>query len=54
MPMYEFVCRDCHKGFEIIRSLAELTAGHVTCPNCGSKNVERAWSSVYAITSKKS
>lgn len=54
MPMYEFVCGDCHKGFEVIRSLSALTTGNVTCPNCGSKNVERVWSSVYAITSKKS
>lgn len=54
MPVYEFVCRDCHKEFEVIRSLSELTASPVTCPHCGSKSIERVWSSVYAITSKKS
>lgn len=54
MPVYEFTCRDCHKDFEVIRTLSELTSGVLTCPHCGSKNIERTWSSIYAITSKKS
>jgi putative FmdB family regulatory protein len=54
MPVYEFVCRDCQKGFEVVRPVADLEAGTVTCAHCGSRNIERAWSRVYAITSKKS
>jgi putative FmdB family regulatory protein len=33
MPVYEFMCRDCGKRFDV---------------------VERAYSQVYAVTSKKS
>ncbi len=53
MPVYEFVCRDCKKRFEIVRPVSDVKAS-VTCPGCGSQNVERAWSTVYAITAKKS
>ena len=53
MPVYEFVCRDCQKTFEIIRPMSESSAS-VTCIHCGSTKVERIWSTVYAVTSKKS
>jgi putative FmdB family regulatory protein len=53
MPVYEFVCRDCQKPFEIIRSMSEATEG-VKCPACGSTRVDRTYSHVYAKTSKKS
>ena len=29
MPMYEFVCRDCHKGFEIIRCNYRTPEGEI-------------------------
>ncbi len=53
MPVYEFVCRDCHKPFELARPMSEATAT-VTCPACGSTQVDRTYSQVYAKTSKKS
>ena len=53
MPVYEFVCHDCEKTFEILRPMSE-TASNVTCVHCGSTNIERIWSTVYAVTSKKS
>ncbi len=53
MPVYEFVCRDCKKQFEIARPVSEHK-DTVSCPGCGSQNVERTWSAVYAVTSKKS
>lgn len=53
MPVYEFVCRDCQKVFEIVRPMAE-SAATPTCPACGSAHVDRAYSQVYAKTSKKS
>jgi putative FmdB family regulatory protein len=52
MPVYEFTCRDCQKTFEIVRSMSE--SAKITCAHCGSSKVERIWSSVHAITSKKS
>jgi putative FmdB family regulatory protein len=53
MPVYEYVCRDCQKPFEVIRPMAESTATP-KCPACGSTRVERTYSHVYAQTSKKS
>ena len=54
MPVYEFSCQDCHKDFEISRPISEATTGSAPCPNCGSKKTERTWSSIFAITGKKS
>jgi putative FmdB family regulatory protein len=44
MPLYEFTCRECGAVFEEIVSLAELEAGEVACPACGSASVERGLS----------
>lgn len=53
MPMYEFTCRDCQKTFEIVRPMSE-SSEKAACPHCGSMRVDRIWSTVYAVTSKKS
>ena len=55
MPMYEYLCRDCHKEFSIVESIHEHeTAKKVTCLACGSGDVERRWSAVAVETSRKS
>ena len=54
MPVYEFVCRDCQKAFEIVRPLSESSSSNVKCTHCGSTKVERVWSTVHAVRSKKS
>lgn len=54
MPLYEFYCRDCQKTFEREEPISEHGKTPVTCPSCKSANVERRWTSVYAVTSKKS
>lgn len=57
MPVYEFRCLDCDKKFEVVESFSEHEKHEpeeATCPECGKKNVERLWSSVVAVTSKKS
>jgi putative FmdB family regulatory protein len=54
MPVYEFVCRDCQKPFEIIRPMSEAQATDVKCPASASGRVDRTYSHVYAKTSKKS
>ncbi len=41
MPLYEFTCRKCGARFEELLSLAELEAGDLRCPKCGSRRVER-------------
>jgi putative FmdB family regulatory protein len=38
MPIYEYRCEDCEKPFEkLVRAFRE----EVTCPACGSGEVER-------------
>jgi putative FmdB family regulatory protein len=54
MPVYEFICNDCQKKFEVVKPIKEYDPKKVTCPKCDSKKVERRWSTVYAVTSKKS
>jgi putative FmdB family regulatory protein len=54
MPIYEFVCQKCRKEFEIRQSMSGFDASGVVCPDCGSREVERRWSSIYAVTGKKS
>ena len=54
MPVYEFACRDCQKPFEIRRPMSESSSADVKCPHCGSTKVERTWSTVDVVTSKKS
>jgi putative FmdB family regulatory protein len=54
MPVYEFLCRDCQKTFEVVRPMSASSSADVTCAHCGSAKVERIWSTVYAVTSKKS
>ena len=53
MPVYESICQECHKSFEVVRPMSEVSKS-VACPHCGSTNVQRSWSSVFAVTSKKS
>ena len=39
MPIYEYVCKKCHKKFELLRKFSDKTPA--TCPKCGSNDVER-------------
>ena len=55
MPVYEFRCNDCRKKFTLVKAVKDYKTGANPCPKCGKrKGVERVWSQVYAVTSKKS
>jgi len=54
MPIYEFLCRACGHVFEIMLWRLGYDITQIRCPRCESHDVERRWSSVFAITSKKS
>jgi len=53
VPVYEFACKKCRKTFELLRPISKAPAS-ATCPKCGSRKTERIWTSVFAITGKKS
>jgi putative FmdB family regulatory protein len=40
MPVYEYICKDCHENFE------KLVFGNreVVCPNCTSGNIKKKMS----------
>lgn len=54
MPVYDYVCLDCHKPFEIPLTLTEHDKENPKCPHCGSKNVEQEAAAFFAVTSRKS
>jgi putative FmdB family regulatory protein len=54
MPVYDYICRDCYKRFEEILTLTEHDGEKLTCPKCGSKNVEQEATEFFAMTGKKS
>ncbi|MBI5723795.1 MAG: zinc ribbon domain-containing protein [Planctomycetes bacterium] len=41
MPIYEYTCDKCGKGFE---ALVFSAAGKVACPDCGSPKASRKFS----------
>jgi putative FmdB family regulatory protein len=54
MPVYDYVCLDCHKPFETVLTLNEHDKEAPKCPHCGSKNVEQEAAAFFAVTSRKS
>lgn len=55
MPRYDYRCGECGTLFEIKLSMSEYAAGpNVRCPDCGSAEPERAFSSVGVITGGRS
>jgi len=54
MPIYEFLCKQCNKTFGLTLSLKEREEGKISCPACGSKEVESLLAPFFAKTSKKS
>ena len=41
MPVYEFLCGHCGDVFERIMSLSEMQETKVSCPQCGSGDVNQ-------------
>ena len=53
MPVYDYLCLDCHKHFELTLTLKEHDEV-IKCPKCGSTNVEQECAEFFAVTGKKS
>jgi putative FmdB family regulatory protein len=54
MPTYEYRCRECHRVFDRVESLAEHGDKKPSCPKCKSKSVEQVLTPFFAKTSHKS
>jgi len=54
MPIYEYRCQSCHAKFEkLIASAAGPPAAGITCPCCGSSQVQFEFSA-FAIVGSES
>ena len=53
MPLYEFICRKCHKKFAEVLTLKEHDAKKVHCPRCRSLDLEKVIEPFFAVTAKK-
>jgi putative FmdB family regulatory protein len=54
MPVYDYLCNDCHKEFEKVLTLNQHEKDQIACPHCGSNNVEQEAKAFFAVTSRKS
>jgi putative FmdB family regulatory protein len=54
MPEYHFVCKDCKKPFSKVLTLSEYETAKITCPKCGSREVEQQISPSYTSPRSKS
>ena len=55
MPRYDYKCQDCSVPFEIRMSMSEYGEGiKAECPECGSADVERSFSSVGVLIGSRS
>ncbi|HPC84472.1 MAG TPA: zinc ribbon domain-containing protein [Thermoanaerobaculaceae bacterium] len=43
MPLYEYVCQQCGRRFEVLQRMG-ATAEGLSCPACGSGEVRKAFS----------
>ena len=46
MPIYEYVCRDCKKHFEVLTT-SSGSGDTVKCPECGSLDVTKTISATH-------
>ena len=53
MPLYEYICRKCHKKFSEVLTIKEHEAGKVHCPKCKSADLEHVMEPFFARTSSK-
>lgn len=49
MPLYEYRCTSCQQTFERLRPVGADASG-VSCPSCGSEQVERMVSTFASAT----
>lgn len=49
MPIYGFVCQDCHENFEVLRPISKADDAPPVCEICGSPHTERKLGNVIAV-----
>lgn len=55
MPQYDFLCQACKRFFSKTLTLTDYQQGEITCPYCGSDDVEQGrWVAFHTPPSRKS
>jgi putative FmdB family regulatory protein len=54
MPIYQFICKHCHKYFETILSYKDYGETVVSCPFCQSQNIQRKIKNIRVNSSENS
>ena len=53
MPLYEYMCKKCHKKFGKILTVKEHETKKVPCPKCKSEDLESVIEPFFARTASK-
>ena len=53
MPLYEYLCKQCHKKFGEVLTIKEHETKKVQCPKCKSHDLEHVIEPFFAKTSSK-
>jgi len=54
MPLYDYICQNCHKRFEVFLTYQEYGVRRVACSHCGSSDVRRRMPRVRVLRSEDS
>lgn len=52
MPIYEYICQDCHHEFDLLRPMSQADAP-MACGKCGGENIKRKISVFFAESGGK-
>lgn len=53
MPLYEYICKKCHKKFSEVLSITEHETKKVRCPKCQSHDLEKVIEPFFPKTTSK-
>jgi putative FmdB family regulatory protein len=53
MPLYEYVCRNCHQKFSEVLTIKEHDAKKPQCPKCKSTDLQKVIEPFFPKTTSK-
>ncbi|HEY5769312.1 MAG TPA: zinc ribbon domain-containing protein [Terrimicrobium sp.] len=53
MPVYEYVCKNCHTKFSEVLTIKEHDTKLLKCPTCKSEDLEKVIEPFFAKTASK-
>jgi putative FmdB family regulatory protein len=54
MPFYDLKCSKCGNEFNIMAKMSERENKQISCPDCGSQDLEAVFKNINIIQSRKS